>query len=81
MSARPTIPLGTAREMLFVTLARGVPENGPHWGTPKGGKIEVRVMEKLGAFRFTLDLIPPDPWPETWSLSPGAALSGGETDE
>ena len=56
-----------AKEMLLVSLARAVPESGPMWRTPKGGTIKVQWMPRLGAYRFTVDLVPPLPFPETWS--------------
>jgi len=46
------------------TLARGVPIAGPYWVSPRGGKAEVRWMERTRSYRFTLDLRPPLPFPD-----------------
>lgn len=62
-SQMPPIPVMRALEMLRVTLARGVPVDGPYWQTPKGGKVEVAWMPRVGAYRFTIDLNPPQPFP------------------
>jgi hypothetical protein len=68
VSAPSEMPIGIlqALDMLKVTLARGCPLEGPYWQSPKGGRMNVQWMERTQSYRFTLDLKPPLPFPETW---------------
>ena len=52
------MPVMDALEMLWATIARGKPPEGP-WYSPKGGYVEVRWLNRKGTYRFTLDLMPP----------------------
>lgn len=71
IAGRPPLSPFQVREMISVSLARAVPIHGPFWTTPQGGKIEVVWMPRLGCYRITMDVIPPDPFPTTWA-SPDA---------
>lgn len=62
--SEPPVQIMEALDMLHVTLARGCQRTGPFWQTVKGGTVKVQWMERLGAYRFTLDMLPPLPFPE-----------------